>query len=117
MPHDSLTEIITSLGELKRLHQLNLELLEQLSVACGFLTENKVPIPNEGTFVSLLKKATTLLSEIYSEPSSTMLVVTKPADETLQRKRTDEDLTEPAKCQCGPTPYRFLHSISIRLQI
>jgi hypothetical protein len=86
MSSDALTEIIDSLKELKRMHQLNYELLEQLNVACGYFLENHVKMPNEDKIVSLLSKAMTLLKEIDME---------MPSDDFLQRKKPDGDLTEP----------------------
>ena len=68
---------------LKRMYQLNLELLEQLNVTCGWLLKNKINVPNKQSLVSLLIKSRTLLEEIYT------------SDEFLQTKRTDEDFTEP----------------------
>ena len=86
MSSDIITETIDTLKELKRMHQLVLELLEQLDVTCGWLLENKIPIPNRDTIYSLLVKTKTLLDEIHSKTSS---------DEFLQPKKSDKDLTEP----------------------
>jgi len=60
----NLTTIIETLQELERLHQLNLELLEQLNVICGWLVEHNISIPNPQALYSLLSKATSLLNEI-----------------------------------------------------
>jgi hypothetical protein len=83
MSSDIIAETIDTLTELKRMYQLNLELLEQLGVACGWLLDNKIPIPNRDTICSLLVKARMLLDEIYSPPF------------LQHRKRTPEDSTEP----------------------
>ncbi len=83
---DALTEIIDTLKELKRMHQLNLELLEQLGVTCGWLLDNHVNVPNSEHIHSLLVKTQTLLNEIYFPTSS---------DGFLRRKKSDEDLTAP----------------------
>jgi hypothetical protein len=88
-----MTEIIDTLTELKRMHQLNLELLEQLSVSCSWLMEHSVPIPNAETICSLLRKATILLSEIQAD-QPTILQYRKLADETKQPPRTDGEVTE-----------------------
>ena len=86
MSNDVLTEIIDTLLELKRLHQINLELFEQLDVICGWLQDNKIQVPNEEHFLSLLIKARTLLNEVYART---------PSDGFLQRKKSDKDFTEP----------------------
>jgi hypothetical protein len=85
LQHDMMTEIIKTLSELKRMHQLNLELLEQLSVCCSWLMEHNIPIPNKATICSLLTKAKALISEIQTEIS----------DEFLHGDKSDEDFTEP----------------------
>jgi len=70
MSNNVLTEIIETLTELRRLHQLNIELLEQLDVVCKWLLSYDVPIPNPDTIRSLLTKAETLLNEIHSSDES-----------------------------------------------
>jgi hypothetical protein len=87
-----LTEIIDTLGELKRMHQLNLELMEQLDVTCGWLLDNNIQVPNHEHFLSLLIKARTLLKEIYARTSS---------DGILQRKKSDKDFTVPVFRYCS----------------
>jgi len=74
-----------ALNELTRMQQLNLEILEQLEATCKWILEKKVWIPNRDTLISLLRKANTLLDEIYSSP----LRMQHP-------KRTPEDATDPA---------------------
>jgi hypothetical protein len=74
LPLDSLTEVIDSLSELKRMYQLNVELLEQLAVTCEWLKKSGVHIPNEDTFNSLLNKTTTLLDEIQADSPKTLLL-------------------------------------------
>ena len=85
--NDVLSEIIDSLSELKRMHQLNLELLEQLGVACGWILDNTVTVPNREHLASLLNKARALFDEIYSRHLS--------SDDFLQRKKPDKDSTAP----------------------
>jgi len=84
--NDILTEIIDALAQLKRMHQLNLELLEQLDVICGWLLKNKIPIPDQDHFCSLLTKAQTLLKEIYSD---------SPAFLQHQKRKPTDKFTEP----------------------
>jgi len=67
---DVLIEIIDTLEELKRMHQLCYELLDQLNVACGFLIQNHVRLPNEEKLADLLSKSTVLLDEINAKPLS-----------------------------------------------
>jgi hypothetical protein len=86
------SEVIDTLIELKRLHQLNLELLEQLDVTCSWLLDNGIKLPNENKFHSLLIKARALLIEIQT--ATPKFSYQKLADETLQGKRTDGDFTE-----------------------
>jgi hypothetical protein len=62
-----LQEVGETLIELKRVHKLNMELLEQLNVACNYLLSNNVHVPNESTFASLLKKAWALMDEIRAD--------------------------------------------------
>jgi hypothetical protein len=50
------------LQEAKRVHQLNIELLEQLDISCGWLLDNHVQVPNTSTFCSLLTKAKAILN-------------------------------------------------------
>jgi hypothetical protein len=65
--NDVITETIATLQELKRMHQLNLELLEQLDVACGWILDNQIVVPNQDHIVSLLVKSEALLKEIQGE--------------------------------------------------
>jgi hypothetical protein len=65
------------------MHQLNLELLEQLAVVCKWMLSNNIQVPNRDKFVSLLRKARILFDEFYSPPF------------LQHRKRTPEDATEP----------------------
>lgn len=88
-------EAINTLQELKRMYQLNIELLEQLAVACDYLVSNHVEVPNSNLFASLVHKAMTLLDELQSnEPR--ILEYRKLADEKKQPFRTDEEGTEPS---------------------
>jgi hypothetical protein len=94
MSHSILAEIIDTLNELERMHQLNYELLEQLNVACGYLRENKLSLPNGEKFANLLSKAMALLAEIQAKAPK-MLQYQKLADERKQHFRTDGEVTEP----------------------
>lgn len=92
--NDVITEIITTLQQLKEMHQLNLELLEQLDVTCGWILDNHIVVPNRERLVSLLAKAKSLLNEAQAETPK-ILQYGKLSDGFLQRKKSDKDLTEP----------------------
>lgn len=89
-----MAEIINTLSELKRMHQLNLELLEQLSVSCNWLMEHKVPIPNAEKICSLLDKAKALVNEIQAETPK-ILQYRMLSDESKQPHKPDDKLPEP----------------------
>jgi len=93
---DLIQEAIETLNELKRMHQLNFELLEQLNVTSQWIIDNKVKIPNENQMTSLVGKALTLLNELHGETPKT-LQYRKIADESLHGHQTDEEFTEPEK--------------------
>lgn len=84
-----LLEAAEILQELKRMHQLNMELLEQLSIACDYLLKSAVAVPNANLFASLLNKAMALLNEIQSD-SPNILQYQKVADEKKQHFGTDD---------------------------
>jgi len=89
-----ISKIIEAFQELQRLHQLNLELLEQLNVACGYFVDNSIPLPNVEILHSLFAKSKALLTEIESsEPK--ILQYQKIADEKKHLNRTDEDVPVP----------------------
>jgi hypothetical protein len=95
-----LSEIAQSLQELERMHQLNLELLEQLNVIFEFVMQNNIAIPNKEKLSSLLLRTQALLKELYfSKPQ--LLSYRKL---TTQRKFTEEkpdgDFTEPVLWFC-----------------
>lgn len=89
-----LQEVIEALQELERLHQLNIELLEQLDVACGWLLDNHIQLPNASTFCSLLTKSKALLKEIQATEPKTWQIA-KIADEKKHLNRTDEEVPAP----------------------
>jgi hypothetical protein len=80
LQHDSFSEIIDSLTELKRISQLNMELLEQLSVTCDWLRKSGVKLPNQSAFDSLLNKTMALLDEIQADEPK-ILVYKKLSDD------------------------------------
>lgn len=91
---DSLQEVIDTLSELKRLHQLNFELLEQLNVTCQWMIDTHLCIPNEEKMRSLIGKSLILLNEIRADEPK-ILQYQKLADEKKHLYRTDEEVPVP----------------------
>jgi hypothetical protein len=91
---DAIQETINVLSELKRLHQLNFELLEQLNVTCQWILDNHIAVPNEEKMRSLLGKSLTLLSEIHTDVPD-VLILRKLTDERKHPNETDEEGTVP----------------------
>ena len=93
-----LSEVYQTLGELIRMHQLNQELLETLSVTMqwirNYAENHSISLPNDSTCNSLVNKAEALIEEITID-TPLFLKYHKPSDESLQRKKSDKDLTEP----------------------
>jgi hypothetical protein len=85
-----LDEATATFNEILRVHKLNVELLENLSVVSEYLRsyaeKHNIPLPDSSKFYSLINKAEALIEEISGKQIT---------DDFLQRKRTDEDLTEP----------------------
>jgi hypothetical protein len=91
---NDLTEIIDGLQQLKTMHQLNLELLEQLDIACGWLIDNNIQVPNASTFCSLLNRAKALLNEIRADSPKT-LVYKKLSDGRKHPPESDGEVPVP----------------------
>jgi hypothetical protein len=94
---DNFTYIIDSLTELKRMYQLNVELLEHLAVTCDWLRLSGVKLPNESTFDSLLNKTTALLDEIQAHDSPKTLVYQKLSDKWKHLSESNGEVTEPVE--------------------
>jgi hypothetical protein len=62
------------------MHQLNLELLEQLAITCDWLRVSGVKLPNERAFNALLNKTTALLDEIQTD-TPRILIYKKLSDD------------------------------------
>ena len=88
-----LIEIIETLQEVERLHQLNLELLEQLNVISGWLVENDIPIPNPHILYSLLAKAKVLMNEIQSDKPK--ILQYQAIRRKVTEEKSDDKVTEP----------------------
>lgn len=87
-------ELRELIDEANHMHELNLELIQELELACKWILENKIRPPNRKNLVSILNKIDVLLHEIYSTPKMQYIKEIEPTDEFLHRKRTDEDFTE-----------------------
>jgi hypothetical protein len=93
-----LTTVIETLQELKRMHQLNLELLEQLDVVCKWIVETDLPITNKEKLADLLRKTKALLTELYASSSTTkILQYNKLSDVSYHDKEPDDKLPKPEK--------------------
>lgn len=64
---NNLQDILSTLTELKRMHQLNYELLEQLNITCQWIVDNQIAIPNPDHLHSLLVKSLSLMAEIEAD--------------------------------------------------
>jgi hypothetical protein len=70
---DLLQEAIDTLTELKRLHQLNFELIEHLNIACQYIVDKQIKVPNESYLRSLVAKALALIAEIQADTPKTLI--------------------------------------------
>lgn len=99
MNKEAIKAVIDTYSELLRTHQLNIELLNTLEQTLlnvqNFCQKHNIPFHDEKLSLAL-SKMENLLDEI-SNGSSPNVLCKKLADESLQRKRTDEDLTEPPR--------------------
>lgn len=91
--------VIEKLQQLERMHQLNLELLEQLAIASEWIIANELLVPNIDKFRSLLTKTNALLKELYStQPEKTLIYRKLPVgdDFSHEKKKSfgDGDFTE-----------------------
>jgi hypothetical protein len=80
-----LQSIIESLQELQRMHELNLELLEQLGIFADWIVANEISIPNKEKLESLIHKTQALLIELQSDSPKTLIY------HGIRRKVTDEE--------------------------
>ena len=101
-----LTSVIENLQELQRMHQLNLELLEQLGIFGEWILNNNNDIPNREKFQSLLHKTQALLRELYGSSLTKTLQYQKLADEKKHLFRTDEDVPVPSRAIVNHGRYR-----------
>lgn len=93
---DAIQQAIDALTEIKHLHQLNFELLEQLNVSCQYIVDNNIEVPNEPHLRSLLSKSLSLIAELQGKEPKT-LIYKKVANESLHGDKTNGNFTEPLK--------------------
>ncbi len=91
MSVNAIDEIIDTFTELKRVHNLNIELLEQLDVACSWLLSQNSYLPNAEKLYALLAKTKAVLTEIQSDEPRT-LQYKKITDETLHDPTNSHEL-------------------------
>lgn len=93
-----LEEATATFQEIIRLHELNKELLETLSVTMewvrNYAEKHSIPFPNGSAYNSLINKVDMLIDEITTD-MPVFLKHYKLADEKKQLPRTDEEGTEP----------------------
>jgi hypothetical protein len=89
--------LIETFSELKRLHELNAELLDELCVAVDWVFEHEPQVPNAETLHSLLQKSRTLISEIQAdEPKMLQYKMSRrKVTDYRERNGTDEEVPEP----------------------
>jgi len=83
--------------------KLNIELLETLCVTSEYLKDyaekNKIPLPNNSTFYSLISKAEALTEELSNnqllDEKKYFLGNRRFLTDSFKKNKTDEDLTEP----------------------
>lgn len=95
-----LKDATATLNELLRMHELNQELLETLTVTMlwikNYTEKHNIPIPKKENLSSLINKAQSLINEISSDSTPFL----------QHRFRTPEDSTEPIKpCGCSEKEY------------
>ena len=123
-----LSTIIQKLEELERLHQLNLEMLEQMGVIYDWIIKNDLPIPNRDKLFSLLGKHNALLKELYNGTPKIIQYTALSKRKVTDNYQTDEtngEVTEPKrpqakwirKTQRHLVPLIFLEGLKLRLYI
>jgi hypothetical protein len=76
---DAIQEAINALSELKRMNQLNFELLEQLNGTCQWIIDKNIEVPNTDQLHPLIGKSLTLITEVQGD-SPKLLQYQKPSD-------------------------------------
>jgi hypothetical protein len=92
-----LSTIIETLQELQRMHQLNLELLEQLDIVFKWIAETDIPIPNKEKLATLLYKTKALLKELYAPSTFKILQYRKLSDDSYHEGSNRRKVTRTAK--------------------
>lgn len=89
-----------AINKLARFQDLCEELLETLTITLTFIKdyteEHKIPIPNREKLAYLLRKTSLLLEECrLPQTNFQKTYESQSSDESLQRKKSDKDLTDP----------------------
>ena len=100
---DAIQDAIDTFSEIKRMHQLNFELIEQLNVTCQWIVDSNISIPNKEHLQSLLCKTVSLINELRAdEPKILQYNISRRKVTAHNRKdKTDEDETEPLRAMHG----------------
>lgn len=91
-----LTVVIQTLQELQRMHQLNLELLEQFNIFTEWAVKNNVDLPNKENLKSISHRIEALLKELYSTDTPQILLYQKISRRKVTDFKTDDKVTEPS---------------------
>jgi hypothetical protein len=91
---DAIQEVIETLSELKRMHQLNYELMEQLNITCQWIVDSNIKIPNADCLCSLLGKSLALIAEVQADSPKT-LVYQKLSDKWKRLPESDGKVPVP----------------------
>jgi hypothetical protein len=96
---ENLREVRDTINEIINMHQLSLELLEQLDLTCGWLIDNDIQMPNREKFDLLLQKARNLLDEVCSSPSifRDQKITGDGFSHGHAKRRGDDKFTEPSR--------------------
>lgn len=91
----TLSEIAESLQELEWMHQLNMELLEQLNIVFEFVMQNNIVVPNKEKLSSLILRTQALLEELYFSKPKGFSYRKLSTQRFFTGEKPDKDFTEP----------------------
>lgn len=89
---DAIQQAIGTLTELKRLHQLNFELIEQLNISCQYIVDNNIKVPNESHLRSLVSKSLALIAELQGKTPKTLIYKKIGTDEFSHEPQNSQGL-------------------------
>jgi hypothetical protein len=88
-------DIIETLSELKQMHQLNYELIEQLNMTVQWILDSNIRPPNERLLSSLLTKSLSLIAEVNADSPKTLVYQKHHPTKFHNQNLPDEDFKEP----------------------